>query len=165
VEQAVEQPLHTTESADQPQPHATSPVPAAARSAEQAAPAAPTQSEAPAASTLAVTPVRAPAPHKEARSQQQQPVQKKSKKTRSAVSPTTQHITRPPLQSISNTATRYPSTGLKTSARNVKPVWGAHIIGPYLRPAWGAQGGALDARQARAGRTPHMLPNGQVEFF
>jgi hypothetical protein len=171
AESAEVQPLHTTMATVQPQPQPTSPASAAARAVVQHAPAAQAQVEAPAqveASATAaplVQAVTAPAPCKEVpRSQIQQPLHKMSKKTSSAVSSATQHSARPPLRSISNTAPRDSNTGPTTSARSVKPVWGAHI-GPKVRPVWGVQSGALDARQARVGRTPHMLPNGQVEFF
>ena len=163
VEQAVEQPLlqrvHAAAETPAQQPPTTipptSPAPASGSHAGPAQREVAPPAGAPAASASAVTAVTAPA-SKEAANKQ--PLQKRAKNVRSAVPPpTTQHSTRPPLQSISNTTPRCPSKG-PTTATKSKPAWGARSTtrsAPY--------GSYLSV--VKADRIPRMLPSGQVAYY
>ena len=156
VEQHV---LHQAQAvAEQPQPSTSVTAPAVTSpattspdgSAEREALATPPV-DALAASASAVTATTALASKQAGKQQQREPRQKQSKSS-SAMNPATQHTTRPPLRSISNTTPKLPSKG--PTNNKGRPVWGARNA-PY--------GSYLSV--VKADRTPHMLPSGQVVFY
>ena len=141
AEQAVVQPQHVAR-----QPALHTPIPAATTSARAPSPTPQeraTPQVAAAAAPSATAPQHQPLAPKEAGHQQIQ-------QTHPAVNAAgKQRTTRPPLRTTTNTAPRPPNRATESTKQQQKPVWGGH-------------GGV---RKAPAGRTPHMLPNGQVVFY